>query len=99
MKRQQAVHRRLVGADDHPAAPDLLQLPDGRFGVGGQAEEPLRVVLQQPAGLGQRAVADERSNSRSPSSSSSRRMRLADGGLGPVQLLRRGRETALRWQR
>ena len=62
-----------VGADEHAAAPQVAQLAHRRLGLLGQPHQPLRVVLQHAAGLGERAVFDERSNSRSPSSSSSRR--------------------------
>jgi hypothetical protein len=51
------VHRRFVRRHDDPAPPHLLQLLDGGLGLAGQAEEALGVVLEQPAGLGQGAVA------------------------------------------
>ncbi len=84
-ERQQRVHGGLVGADDDAAAPDLLQLPDRRLGLAGEPEQPLRVVLQQPPGLGQRAV------SRGPVEQLLAQLvleppdRLADGRLGPVE--------------
>src|SRR5437773_6511131 len=54
-QRQQRVNRRLVGADEHAAAPQVAELADGRFGFFGQAHEPLPVVLQHLAGFGQGA--------------------------------------------
>jgi len=53
-ERQQRVHRRLVGADQHAAALQVAQLADGRFRFLGEPDEPLPVVLEHPARLGQR---------------------------------------------
>ena len=54
---QQRVDGRLVRADDDPAAPYLLQLADRLLGIRRQPHQPRRVIPQQHAGLGQRAVA------------------------------------------
>ena len=95
-ERKQRVHRRLVGADDDPAPANLLQLADGDFGVGGQRQQPAGVLLEQTPGVGQRAVADDRSNSRSPSSSSSRRIAWLTAGCVRCSFLAATREAAFR---
>ncbi len=54
-QRQQRVDGGFVGADQHASAPQVAQLPHGRFGLLGQAHETLPVVLEHPAGVGQGA--------------------------------------------
>ena len=83
--RQQAVHGRFVGAHDDPAAADLLELLDGGLRLAGQPEEALGVVLEQPAGLGQRAVAGRPVEQPLAQLVLDAPDRLADGRLGPVQ--------------
>ena len=94
--RQQAVDGGLVGADDDAAAADLLQLAHRRLRLVGQPEQPLRVVLEQPSGLGQRAVARRAVEEPLPQLVLDAADRLADGRLGPVQAPRRGGKTAVR---
>ena len=53
-ERQQRVDRRLVGADEHAAAPHIAQLAHGRLGLLREPHQPLPVVLQHAAGFGQR---------------------------------------------
>ena len=55
-QRQQRVHGRLVGADQHAAAAQVAQLAHRRFGLLGEPHEPLPVVLQHAARVGQRAA-------------------------------------------
>ena len=94
-ERQQGVHRRLVGADDDPAAAHLLQLADRRLGLGGEPQQPRGVVLQQPPASVSVAVA------RRPIEQPVAQLvlepadRLADGRLRPVELLGGLREAAL----
>ena len=84
-ERQQRVDGGLVGADEHAPAPDL-QLAHRRFRLRRQPQQPLGVVQQQAPGLGQRAVFDDRSKSRSPELVLEPPDRLADRRLRPVQL-------------
>ena len=73
-ERQQRVDGGLVGADEHAAAAQIAQLAHRRLGLLRQAHEPLAVVLQHLARLRSACrVFDERSNSCSPRSASSRR--------------------------
>jgi hypothetical protein len=97
--RQQAVHGRFVGADDDAAAAHLLQLADGRLRLAGEPEEPLRIVLQEASGLGQRAVARRAVEQPLAQLILDPPDRLADGGLRPVQAPRRGRKAAIRGHR
>ena len=54
-ERQQRVDRRLVRADEHPAAAQVAQVAHGRFGFFSQAHEPMAVVLEHLARFGERA--------------------------------------------
>jgi hypothetical protein len=47
----------LVGADDHPAATHLVQLAHRRLRLVGHPQQPSRMLEQQRAGLGQRAIS------------------------------------------
>ena len=94
--RQQAVDRRLVRPDDDPAAADLLELPDGRLGLAASRSSRVRVVLEQPAGLGQRAVARGAVEQPLAQLVLQPADGLADRRLGPVQLLGGRREASIR---
>ena len=94
-QRQQRVDRRLVGADDQSAAAQLLQLPHRGLRLAREADEPLRVVLQQLARLGQRAVARRPIEEPLAELVLEPANGLADGRLRAVKLARRGREAAL----
>ena len=48
-ERQQRVHGRLVGADEHAPAPQIAQLAHRRLGFLGQPDQPLGVVAAAPA--------------------------------------------------
>ena len=85
-ERQQRVDGGFVGADDDPPAPDLLELANRRFGVGGEPHQPLRVVLQQPAGLGERAVSGRSIEQALAQLLLQPADALADRRLGPVEL-------------
>ena len=56
-ERQHRVHAALVRADEHAALLDVAQVGDGPGGLVGQPQQPVGVVEQQLAGVGQRAVA------------------------------------------
>ena len=94
-KRQERVHRRLVGADDDAPAADLLQLAHGHFGVRRQAQQPAGILLKQPPRFGQRAVADRTIEEPVAQLFFEPADRLADGGLRAMQLLGGDREAAL----
>jgi MFS family permease len=51
------VHRGLVGADQHAAAPQIPELAHGRFGLFREPDEPLAVVLEHAPGVGSGAVS------------------------------------------
>ena len=89
---EQRVHRRLVGADDHAAAPDLLELPHGGFGLGRHPEQPPRVLEQQRPRLRERAVARRPVEEPFAEPFFDPAHRLADGRLGPVEAAGRHRE-------
>jgi hypothetical protein len=55
-ERQERVHGRLVGADEHAPAAQVAQLADGRLGFLGQPDEAMAVVLKRASRFGQRAV-------------------------------------------
>ena len=93
--RQQGMDGRFVGADDDPPAPDLLELPDRQLGLAGQSEQALGVVLKQPAGLGQRAVARGAVEQPLAELILDAPDRLADGRLGPVEPAGRRREAVI----
>lgn len=93
--REQDVHRPFVGADQHAAAPQILQLANRVLGFRLELREALCVVEQQLARLGQTPAL------RGPVEQPLVELvlqppdRLADGGLRPVQALRGAREAAL----
>ncbi len=55
-QRQERVHGRFVGADEHAAAAQVAQLAHGRLGLFRQTHEPLTVVLQHASSVRQRAA-------------------------------------------
>ena len=55
-ERQQRVHGGLVGADQHAPALQIAELAHRGLGFLGQPHEPLAVVVQHLAGVGQRAA-------------------------------------------
>ena len=79
-KRKEGMDGRLVGADDDTPAADLLELADRDLGICGEAQQPRRVLLQQPSASVGAPLRTERSNSRSPSSSSRRRIARLTAG-------------------
>ena len=87
--------RRLVGADDDAPAADLLELADRDFGICGEAQQPRRVLLQQPSRFGQGAVADRPIEQPVAKLFLEAPDRLADRRLGAVELLCGHREAAL----
>ena len=93
---------RLAGRETLPAvvkdvaSPDLLELAHGQFGVGRQPQQPRRIVLEQHACLGERAVAGSAIEQPVSDGILEPADSLADGRLGAVQLPRRDREAPLR---
>jgi hypothetical protein len=53
---QHRVDRCFVGPDQHPAAAEVAQILDRAFRLLGQPQEPIGVVAEEPAGIGQRGV-------------------------------------------
>ena len=94
-QRQQRVDGRFVGADQHASPPQVAQLAHGRFGLLGQAHEPLPVVLEHLAGIGQGAGLRGAIEQLLAEVDFQAADGLADRGLGAVDLGRGPRETAL----
>ena len=89
------MNRRFVGADQHAAAPQVAQIAHRRLGFLGEPDEPLPVVLEHPARLGQRAGLRRSIEQLLAQIGFEPPHRLADRRLGPVDLGRRAREAAL----
>ena len=85
--RQQRMDGGFVGADDDAAAAHLLELADGELGVGGEGQQAAGIVLEEAAGLGQRAVARRAVEQAIPELFFEAFDGLADRRLGPVELL------------
>ena len=94
-QRQQRVDGGFVRADEHAAAPQVAQLAHGRFGLLGQPHEPLPVVLEHLAGVGQRARLRRAVEQLLAEVDFEPADGLAHGGLRAVHLGRGPRETAL----
>ena len=94
-ERQQRVHRAFVRADEHAAAAQVAQLADGLLGFFREAHQPLRVVAQHAAGLGQRALLRRSVEQPLAELVLEPPDGLADGRLGPMQLGRGPRKAAL----
>ena len=94
-ERQQGVHGRLVGADQHAAAPQVAQFAHGRLRLLGEPHEAAAVVLQHAAGVGQRAVLRRPVEERFAEAGLEAPDGLADGGLGAVHFGGGAREAAL----
>ena len=92
---KQDVHGPFVGADQHPAPPQVLQLANGALGLRLELHEALRVVEQQLARLGQSAALRRAIEQPLVELVLEAPDRLADGRLRPVQPFRRAREAAL----
>ena len=86
--------RGFVGADEHAAAPQVAEVLDGRLRLFRQPEQPLGVVAQQAAGVGQRGVLGGAVEQPLADALLEPPDRLADRRLGPVQLHGRPREAA-----
>jgi hypothetical protein len=67
------MHAGLVRADHHPSAADLLELPHGGLRLGREPQQPQRMLAEEAPASVSAPLREDRSNSRSPSSSSSRR--------------------------
>ena len=89
------MHGRFVGADEHAAAPQVAQLAHRRLGLLGEPHEPLPVVLQHAAGVGQRAALRRPVEQLLAEIVFEPPHGLADGRLGAVHLGRGARKAAL----
>ena len=94
-ERQQQVHARLVRADHHAPAAQVRKLPDRALRLLRQAQQPLRVALQHPPGVGQRAVLERSVEQPLAEIIFQPPDGLAHRRLGPVQLPGRPREAPL----
>ena len=79
------VNGRFVGPHDHPAPPDLLELPDRQLGLACKPEQALGVALEQASGLGQGAVPRGAVEQPLAQLILDPPDRLADGRLGPME--------------
>ena len=77
--------RRFVGADEHAPALQIAQVADRRVGLLRQAHQPLRVVEEHAAGLGELAVLRGAVEQALAEVVFEPPDGLADGRLGPVQ--------------
>ena len=93
--REQHVHRAFVRADQHPAAPQVLQLANRALGFRLELREALRVVEQQLACLGQPPALRRTIEQPLVELVLEPPDGLADRRLRPVQPFRRAREAAL----
>ena len=94
-ERQERVHGAFVGSDEHAAAPQVAQLAHGGLGFFAEAHQPLRVVAQHAARLGQRALLRRAVEEPLAELVLEPADGLADRGLGAVELGRRPRKAAL----
>ena len=94
--RQQRMNRRFVRADDDAAAAHLLQLLNRGLGLAGESEQALRIILEQSASFGQRAIARGAIEEALAELVLDSAHRLADRGLGTVEPAGRRREAAIR---
>ena len=94
-EREQRVHRGLVGADEHAPAPQVAELTDRLLGLLRQAHQPLGILAQHPAGLGQRPLLRRTIEEALTQLVLEPPNRLADRRLRAVQLRCRTREAAL----
>ena len=85
-ERQHGVNRRLVAADQDAAAAQVAQVLDRGLGFLREPQQPVGVVPEQPASFGQRGVLGGAVEQALPDAVLQPPDRLADGGLGPVQL-------------
>jgi len=92
--RQQRVDGRLVRANEHAAAAQVAQIADRRLGFLGEPHQPLPVVLQHPAGLGERSGLRGSIEELLAQLQFETANGLADGGLRAVHLRCRPREAA-----
>jgi len=94
-QRQQDVDRRLVRADQDPAALQVAQVAHRAFRLLRQAHQPLGVIQQHPARLRQLAVLGRAVEQPLAEVLLQPADRLAHGGLRSVQPGRGAREAAL----
>ena len=94
-ERQHHVHRGLVGPEQHAAAPQVAQVTHRRFGFFRQPQQPLGVVAEQPARLGERRILGGAVEQTLADALFEPFHRLAHGRLGTVELSGRAREAPL----
>ena len=94
-ERQQRVHGRLVGADQHAPPPQVPQLAHRLLGLLRQPHQPLRILAEHAARLGQRALLGRAVEQPLAQLVLEAPDGLADRRLGAVQLGRGSREASL----
>ena len=95
-QRQQHVHAALVRSDQHAAALQVAQLAHRELRLFREPLQPLGVVAQHAPRLRQRAVFGRAVEQPLPHFLFEAANRLADGGLGAVQLRGGARKAAFR---
>ena len=93
-QRQQRVDGGFVGADQHAPPAQVAQLAHRRLGLFGEPDQSLSVVLQDAAGVGQRAALRRAIEQLLPKVVLEPLDRLTDGRLRAVDLGGGARETA-----
>ena len=94
-QRQQCVNGRFVRADEDAPALQIAQLAHRGLGLFAQPHQPMRIVQEKPAGLGQRPVFGRAVEQPLAKVVLQPPDRLTDGRLGPVQLGRSPRKAPL----
>ena len=94
-ERQDDVNGGFVGADQDAAATQVAEVLDGHLGLFGEAKQALRIVPEQPSGVGQRGVLGRPVEEALADALLEPADGLADGRLGPVQLHGRPGKAAL----
>ena len=94
-QRQHRVHAAFVRADEHAALLDVAQVGDRAGRLVDQTQQPVGVLEQQLAGVGQRAVARRPIDQPLAGAVLEPPDRLADRRLRPAKLAGRPREAPL----
>jgi hypothetical protein len=88
--------RGFVAADEHASAAEIAEVAHGMFGLLRQPQQPVRVIAKQATGIGQGRILGRAIEQAFADAFLEPPHRLADGGLGPVQLHGGTGKTALR---
>ena len=94
-EREQRVDGRFVGADEDAAPPQIAQFAHRRFGFFGKAHEPLPIVLEHAARIGQRSAFRGSVEQLLAEIGLQPPDRLAHGRLGAMDLRGGAREASL----